>query len=380
MTVRIPLFVAALTLAACSGDVDYAAPGVHGVGFTVLEADDLTVKAWYPTDDTGEASIDYSAQVRLFGPDSPEMPFFGAAHADAEPAEGRHPLVVLSHGFGMSPEWYHPLAEHLASRGFVVLGPEHVEYDWATDVLAVTVSRPTEVSATIDFAAAGALDGTIDTERIAVVGHSYGGTTALSVGGARIHTGWLTETCAGEVGPFEDAFFCQPFLGQQDVLAAAAGLDDVPGGLWPSFADDRVDAVLAMAPDAGMFGDIGLAELAVPTMVLGGTGDTAAPWSWGGGLVFEHASSPTLTRATFEGAEHFIVTTTCDRMPWTAELPEDYRSMFCSDPAWDKPTALELTNGLATAFLADVLLDERRAGKWLENHEPVVGLEVESID
>ena len=109
-------FLAATTLAACgsAADRDYAARGDHAVGYTVLAGDDLTVKAWYPTDADGVEDIDYMAQVRLFGPDSPEMPFFGAAIADAAPAPGSYPLVVLSHGFGMSPEWYHPLAEHLA--------------------------------------------------------------------------------------------------------------------------------------------------------------------------------------------------------------------------------------------------------------------------
>lgn len=378
MSVRTSLFFAAsLALTACAGDAAYDTRGDAAVGFQVLEADDLAVKAWYPSDSDGTETIDYLAQVRMFGADSPEMPFSGEAIADAGVARGKHPLVVFSHGFGMSPEWYHPLAEHLASRGFVVLAPEHVEFDWATDVLDATVARPLAVSATIDLAETGVLDGRIDTDHIAVVGHSYGGTTALSVGGARIQTDWLADTCAGEVGPFEQAFFCQPFLDQQAELATAYGLDTVPDGMWPSLADDRVDAVVAMAPDAGMFGDVGLAEVTLPTLVLGGTGDTAAPWAWGGELAWDHVSSDTVAQAAFEGGEHFLVTTTCDRMPWTAELPEEYAAMFCSDPAWEKDAALELTNGLTAAFLSDVIGRDRRGGRWLTEMEPVDGLTVE---
>ena len=85
----------------------------------------------------------------------------------------------------MNPEHYLPLAEHLASRGFVVLGPEHAEVDWAADILQTTADRPLAISATIDLAEDGALDGIIDTDRVAVVGHSWGGYTAFAVAGAR---------------------------------------------------------------------------------------------------------------------------------------------------------------------------------------------------
>ncbi len=269
-------------------DTDYAAGGEHAVGYAVLEDGGVTYKAWYPTASEAPEEVSYTVEVKLFGGEP--LPFLGAAVADAAPdAEGGpYPLVVLSHGFGMNPEWYHQLAEHLASHGFVVMGPEHMEYDWAADVITATALRPLQVSDTIDLAEGGALGGVIDTEHVAVIGHSYGGYTALASGGARVHTDWMYDACADNTDAFIESMFCDVFIGGEQALADEMGLSEVPEGLWPSLADDRIDAVIAMAPDAFLFGDVGLAELEVPAMMLGGTGDKAAPWGWGGGLAYDH--------------------------------------------------------------------------------------------
>lgn len=396
MAIRTLSLFAALALTACSdgpspGDrpepnpspieeeTDFAERGPAAVGFDVFEDGDLTVKAWYPSTSTAIEDIAYLAPVRMFGPDGDPMPFYGRAVEDAAPdTSGSHPLVVLSHGFGMTPEWYHPLGEHLASHGFVVLAPEHVEYDWFTDVVPATVQRPLEVSQTIDLAETGILDGAVDTGSIAVIGHSYGGTTALIAGGARFQTDWMEESCAMEEDPFVLSFFCDTLLGGTGQLASEMGLESAPEGLWPDLGDPRVDSIVAMAPDAGLFGDVGLAELAVPSMLLGGTGDTAAPWSWGGELAWDHASSPTRAMVAFEGGEHFIVTATCDTMPWTAGLPEEYAAMFCEDPAWEKPEALAITNETVAAFLAYTLEDDDTGRRALApaRYADVEGLEV----
>ena len=359
---------------------DFGARGAHRVGHQVIDHDGALLKAWYPTSFNAPEEITYMAAVRIFGPDAPEMPFLGNAIANGAPdtASGPYPLVVLSHGFGVSPEWYLSLAEHLASRGMVVLAPEHVEYDWATDVRPATAYRPLEVSEAIDLAEDGLLDGIINTDSVAVVGHSYGGTTALSVAGARVHTEWLEEHCATNDDPLIEAYFCVPFLGHEDELAQLMGLDHAPDGLFPDLSDPRVDTIVAMAPDAGMFGPTGLAEVTVPTMVLGGTADTGAPWAWGGQLAWDHVSSDTVASVTFEGSDHFVMTTTCDRMPWTDSLPAEYASYFCEDPAWDKAEALALVNETTTAWLAATLQGDARGSALLsgERFDDVQGLGV----
>ena len=55
------------------------------------------------------------------------LPFFTNLHLyrDAGLVEGRHPLVMLSHGRGSNPLQYAWFAETLASQGYIVAGLYH---------------------------------------------------------------------------------------------------------------------------------------------------------------------------------------------------------------------------------------------------------------
>ncbi|MYS78858.1 alpha/beta hydrolase family protein [Embleya scabrispora] len=135
--------------------------------------------------------------------------------ADARPARGRFPLVVLSPGFGVSAYTLTGLAEELASRGYVVAAVDHAYESVGTafpggrmrtcvacekvrteaDLAAVTAGRAEDVSLVLDrltgprptwrYAAL------IDRNRIGMAGHSIGGASAAAAmaGDARIRAG-----------------------------------------------------------------------------------------------------------------------------------------------------------------------------------------------
>ena len=130
----------------------------------------------------------------------------GHALVDAAPdtTAAPYPLVVFSHGWGSEDIFYAWLVEHLASYGFVVVGPDHQEFtdETSSDLVRTTVDRPYAITHTIDYAATltapdGALAGLIDMERIAVAGQSYGGYTALAAAGARYDMNAYAARCAG---------------------------------------------------------------------------------------------------------------------------------------------------------------------------------------
>lgn len=341
------------------GGLAFATRGAHAVGFQVLtverpDAAPLMVKAWYPTAaSAGEIaypvalkSPDWAAAV-----DAPTIP--GRAAADAPIAAGAHPTIVFSHGFGMNPEWYGELIEHFASRGYVVLAPEHVEHDWFA-AFDAAITRPGDVTATLDFVEADAgWAAAIDAERIALVGHSMGGYTALAAAGARIETAAIPGHCA-DLDPMDPAaFLCAPFAGREADVAAQLGLDAVPETLWPSLKDDRISAIIPISADAWLFGAAGLAEVEVPVMTMGGTDDFGAPWAWSSAPVFAHAASARRALVGLEGGGHFLPVNVCADLPWIESITEIYE-YACFDPAWDRRAGLDVVKHYATAFLAAV--------------------------
>jgi predicted dienelactone hydrolase len=60
---------------------------------------------------------------------------------NAEPREGKYPLVIISHGSGGSHLAYWTLAHHLACNGFIVWMPEHPGNNQNDNTLMNTVDN-----------------------------------------------------------------------------------------------------------------------------------------------------------------------------------------------------------------------------------------------
>jgi predicted dienelactone hydrolase len=364
-----------------TGAAAYGAHGPFAVGYRRLEAPapaggaPLVVKAWHPAQNAARAdeTITYDVALKFQGWEalSPAVAHGHAlAGAPVDGSGGPYPIVLFSHGFALAPEWYATLVERYASHGFVVLAPEHGESDWFAAANA-TFDRPRDVARTLDLAAAlaapasalagGELAGRLDLSRVAVVGHSYGGYTALAAAGARIDLPPFEARCAGLSADDPKQFLCAPFVGRGGDMAARAGLPAVPTGLWPSMGDARVKAIVSMAGDAYLFGAAGLASVTVPVLALGGTEDFGTPWDWGAKPTYEHTGSARKALAAFEGAGHMIAANPCSDLPFTGGLPDEHRALICEDGAWERLRALELIAHLSTAFLRDVLVDDPRA-------------------
>jgi predicted dienelactone hydrolase len=101
-----------------------------------------------------------------------------------EPAAGRLPLVVYSHGFLSLPEEAAPLAEHLASHGYAVAAARFPLSSWDAPggpTLHDLASQPGDVRFLIDTLLARGVElglpAPVDPARIAAIGLSLGGLT-----------------------------------------------------------------------------------------------------------------------------------------------------------------------------------------------------------
>lgn len=264
-------FILGLGLTACAGPDPETlfVQGEHEVGYRRVEtsytpaggeARTLPVHVWYPAVSGGEVKATYT--VAAIVERASEV-----ALASPVPSEGTWPLVVYSHGSGGEGLLAYPYAEHLASHGFVVLAPDHLG-NTARDgigggfapVVRLLVDRPSDVRATLDLAQAGVFEGLdVRSDEALVVGHSFGGYTALAVAGACLDVEAVASACAdfGEDGSCD-------LLGDVEVGQA----------LQQGFADPRVVAVIPQAPafipelEAGT-----LAALEPPVMLQTGRRD-----------------------------------------------------------------------------------------------------------
>lgn len=247
----------------------YAERGPNEVGVHTLALDDgRRVVAWYPADESAAEQptqifdiaslLSPTLQERIPADKRPQYEI--DAHPGAEPAaDGPYPVVLFSHGFAGYPEQSASLVTHLASWGFVVVAPDHVERSLSgllgTAAQGVEEREDPEVlSAALDAALAdGELDGSpladlLDPEQVAVAGHSAGASAA-----------YLTASAEDRI----DAFIAYS-VGNRSRSGEAAErpVPTVPGMVMLGDGDETIPAEASREVFAGMETPKALLEIA----------------------------------------------------------------------------------------------------------------------
>lgn len=357
----------------------YSVRGTYSVGYRTLEGGEdssLALKLWYPASaEAGvEQALTYPYQVKIGAPlgNVTIATTNGEAITDAafDRAKAPYPLVILSPGFAMGATSYSWLAEHLASYGFVVVAPEHEEtLDPQNELWRSAVQRPNDVLTVFEavdglVVAGGLLDGVVDVEETAVIGHSYGGYTALAAAGAQIDTNSFTTHCQTAIQQEDPAsWLCEMLLPNLANMSALAGFETTPAGVWPSKVDPRVKAIVPMAGDAYFFGKAGLAAIDVPVLAIGGTHDDDTPFDWGAQPTFDYVSSSKKALLAINGAEHMIFSNPCAPVRWYAK---PLAGEFCSDSTLNRYQTHELVRHFVTAFLLMELQGETAVSPALD--------------
>ncbi|MCS6815083.1 MAG: alpha/beta hydrolase, partial [Cyanobacteria bacterium] len=195
------------------------------------------------------------------------------------------PLIVISHGIASDRTTFAYLARHLASYGFAVAALEHPETSSgaflrflgglqgspnATDI----VERPSDITYLLDYLqlraeADPARYGRINLQQVGVLGQSFGGYTALAVGGATINAMQLDPV-------LRDRCSTQTLDFNLSMLLQCRGTE-LPLQNY-DMRDDRVKAVFAINPiGSALFGRQGMEQVRVPTLMIAGTDDYFAP-------------------------------------------------------------------------------------------------------
>lgn len=244
----------------------------------------------------------------------PEVP-------DAAPASV--PVVIISHGLGSSRQDFSEIAEHFASHGFAVALPEHIgsNSDLKEAVLAGRareffrakefVDRPLDVTYLLDELEQRnqtEWQGRLNLQEVAVGGHSFGGYTALVLGGATADFENLHRSCNRE--SFME-FLNPALLLQCRALELESSSPEAVQQLTQGLQDPRVRLVIAVNPVNGtILGDKGISQIQVPIVVVSSGYDPATPIIPEQADTFTWITAPDRYLVVIKGASHTVELTT----------------------------------------------------------------------
>jgi predicted dienelactone hydrolase len=213
--------------------------------------------------------------------------------ADIGAIQGPLPVMILSHGLGTIRN--HPedvnLARGLASNGFFVAIPQHIGsnqtyreglaqglYQEFFDPMEF-IDRPLDIHFLLDTLEqlnATELQGRLQLDNVGIVGHSFGGYTALAAAGGTIDMSYLEQQCDLDADIGSNALNIALLLtcGVLDLAAVPSAIQQLTDG---SLTDDRIGFVLVLAPVSGLFGETGLNTIQIPVVLMGGEIDIATP-------------------------------------------------------------------------------------------------------
>ncbi|WP_088241754.1 alpha/beta hydrolase [Calothrix rhizosoleniae] len=194
------------------------------------------------------------------------------------------PVVVISHGFGDSPSSFTELAKFLASYGFAVALPEHIGSNFAQQEATLAgrgrelfrlnefVDRPLDVTFLLNYLEGlnqSDFQGRLNLKKVGVIGHSFGGYTALMLGGATVDFQQLMRDCEQDSWNLSSLLQCRA----EEFKPASVQRKLLSQGL----RDSRIQLVITLNPVSSIVLGKGLSRIQVP-VVMGSAGyDPATP-------------------------------------------------------------------------------------------------------
>lgn len=183
---------------------------------------------------------------------------------NAKPADGRFPVLVISHATPADRFAYHDLAALLAREGFIVAAPTHGT-DWMNNMDSLftwnqLTDRVREINAAIEMIlTAKDFAGCADPNRIGLIGFGSGATVALLMGGALPSAASWPDYCRS--APKNDVY-CRPWA--QNRINEICSVFP----LKASMANPKIKAVAAIAPGFGMLFNSKSFEYFYPPLLL----------------------------------------------------------------------------------------------------------------
>lgn len=300
----------------------------------------LAVRFWYPSEGTsGAETATYRHMMAIPDKDAVEVLTQGIAAQDAAPLDSEtYPLIIMSHGYRGWSTQFSNLAEHIASRGYIVASIDHADMpaDGLPSLLVsfgnVLVDRTQDQRQILAAILAQSTDGSeprfaaIDRETVGLIGYSMGGYGALATAGAIYD---FTNEPLSNIP--EDA--------RKQLTASAKDSADI-------------DALVTFAPWGGApdnraWSEDSLAQIAVPTLVVAGNQDDVVNFEDGIRWIYDSLQGTDRRLLVFREARHNIVGN-----DFTLPADADFvATEFLKEPVWRGDRLNAINQHFVTAFL-----------------------------
>jgi predicted dienelactone hydrolase len=278
-----------------------------------------------------DMAIFYPSEGGVSRPFGENAVFYGVpVHDYAKLVPGKYPVILLSHGWGgnfMRMGW---LSAGLVAKRAIVVAVNHPNSttgDTNNKDALNHWTRAQDLSAALDTVLKDPqFSASIDMSRIYAAGFSYGGWTALSLGGLTGERDGLDRFCHDGT---QISSHCT------DILKAGIAISELDGVKWhASYKDPRIAAVAAIDPALTMgLTKADVTKLDVPVLLIGlGEGKSRLP-----------ATDTSATGSNFESlfpaakvehivpATHFTALGLC-KPEGAAILAEEKDDPVCTDP------------------------------------------------
>ena len=274
------------------------------------------------------------------------------------------PLIVISHGLGSNPDTLLYLSQHLASHGFAVAALEHPKTgsrDFAAFLSRVSkapqsdeaIQRPNDVKYLLDaleqkVKTESLWRDRINTQQVGLIGHSLGGYTVLTLGGAQLNFNQINKECNI---PEPDV----PSFNVSKVLQCR--FSTLTSNV--NLGDRRIKAVLALNPlGNALLGKEGMQNIKIPIAIFAGGEDLFTPAVPEQFFPFVWLASSNKYLVVFSKGTHFSFLERSEK--GTVVIPEN---VFGVKPEFTHPYA----RALSLAFFQTHLNNRSEFAAYLNN-------------
>jgi predicted dienelactone hydrolase len=252
----------------------------------------------------------YPAQMQINADGNPIV-----RDAPADMSGAPYPIIITEENSGR-----YFFLSHLATHGFVMVAVRNhtYNYDPSSYVESATIENVRDFLFALDRISSeppSGLEGMLDTDTVGVTGYSYGGDIALTMSGARIDLEFYRSQCAQipAMVPEQSQWVYSDYMcldANWENFEAYMGGDITTSndGLWQPLTDERIRAVMPMAPTVSWyFGERGLAAVDRPVLLIWGTEDVDSSYSIEAGYTFDHLVNADRYLISFIGYTHTML-------------------------------------------------------------------------